>query len=704
MRLCFILALPLLLLFIACAGQPATSTPLPDIGATVEAAVADALPTDTPTTPPDVDATVTAGIAATIAADPTPSPTPEPTQDLEATVEARMAATAVAMPTPTPTPEPTATPVPTPTPTPTATPTPTPVPTSTPRPTATPRPTSTPTPRPTSTPTPTSPPAQLISEMVREARPSVVRIETTYSSGTGVIFETRGQTAYIVTNHHVVEGFGKVRVVVDDSDEYTGTVRGTDNVRDLAVVSICCGRFQSLAFGDASALEPGDEVVAIGYALGLSGQATITRGIVSAIRYDSYYRSDVIQTDAAINPGNSGGPMLSLSGEILGINTFKIDESESGRGAEGLGFAISENAVQARLTDLKTARAAPTATPTRQPTPTPLAGSGTGFGPISGELRHDPSDGFIKTEYAAVTLSDMIVRADFVNPYSASTNPWDYGFIIRQTGTGDTSRFVTVAVTSQGHWDVSWRQGSDSENQDIAEGTLRNFNTSSGGRNTVWIAALGGRGLFFVNGEFISMLDFSAVTGAGDIAVITGAFEGDELAGAVTRFEEFQILPLQRRYGPASGSLQKEPGFVAEHDSNVWTRDLVAQALCDNPPGGNWDCGFIFRAPDSRRLEVVGITGRGIWFHNSRDQGDDDYTDVADGLLSEVGAAITDSNLLILFAFEDIGLFFANGQFVARLELSHNQDFGDVSVMGDYYIDHNGSPTFSDFSVWTFQP
>ena len=67
------------------------------------------------------------------------------------------------------------------------------------------------------------------------------------------------------------------------------------------------------------------------------------------MRYDSRYSSDVIQTDAAINPGNSGGPMLSMSGEFLGINTFRIDESDSGRAAEGLGFAVSETTVQARI-------------------------------------------------------------------------------------------------------------------------------------------------------------------------------------------------------------------------------------------------------------------------------------------------------------------------------------------------------------------
>ena len=276
--------------------------------------------------------------------------------------------------------------------------------------------------------------------MVKRARPAVVRIESVFGSGSGAIFQTEGRTAYIITNHHVVEGVAEVTVTVNDSVNYQGIVLGTDSVRDLAVVRICCGNFRALSFGDANALEPGDEVVAIGYALGLSGEATITRGIVSAVRYFSNYLSDVIQTDAAINPGNSGGPMLSLSGEIMGINTFRREETDSGRAVEGVGFAISGTMVQGRIPALKAGSPPPTPAPTRRPTPTPRPGDGeTGdFGPIDGELWHDPSDGFIKAEYAGVSHSDMIVSATFVNPYSAASNPWDYGFIIRQSGTGST--------------------------------------------------------------------------------------------------------------------------------------------------------------------------------------------------------------------------------------------------------------------------
>ena len=262
----------------------------------------------------------------------------------------------------------------------------------------------------------------------------MVRIQTSSGSGSGVIFETQGQTGYVITNHHVVEGDVQVSVIVNDSTTYSGSVLGTDSVRDLAVVSICCGSFRDLPFGNAAALQPGDEVVAIGYALGLPGQATVTRGIVSAVRYDSTHRSDVIQTDAAINPGNSGGPMLSMSGKILGINTFGYEKTQSGRPVEGLSFAISGTTVQQQIPILRAGTPAPTPTPTRSPTATPTPGRTSSFGPTSGELRHDPSDGLIKTEYADVSIADMMVEATFVNPYSAASNKWDYGFFLRQDG------------------------------------------------------------------------------------------------------------------------------------------------------------------------------------------------------------------------------------------------------------------------------
>ena len=535
-----------------------------------------------------------------------------------------------------------------------------------------------------------------MSEMVSQVRPAVARIQTGTSSGTGVIFETQGQTGYLITNYHVVEGSRRVDVEVNDLTTYQGTVRGVDQVRDLAVVSICCGRFQSLSFGDASSLKPGDEVVAIGYALGLSGEATITRGIVSALRYDSGHLSNVIQTDAAINPGNSGGPMLSMSGKILGINTFRYDESESGRPAEGLGFAISEKTVQERIPALKTGSPPPAPTPIRRPQPTPSAAGSEWFGPINGELWHDPSSSFIKTEYANVSMGDFVVSVTFVNPYSPRSNSWDYGLILR----GNSNLpFVQIVVGSDKRWAL--KTGTDAPYQEVGSGSLKTFYTSAGDRNTLWVAAFGKRGLLFVNGEFISSLDLSDVAGAGDVAVITGAYTGNVMAGAVTRFEDFAGSRLRKGYGPANGTLQKEPGSVAVHRSGLWTQDLVAEAAFVNPPGTDWDYGYIIRSPESNRLDVIGLTGNRQWFHKTLNVGDDEYTDVADGSLGALGAAFRSRNHLLLMAIEEIGLLLLNDHLITRLDLSHNLNYGSVSVMGDLFSNHQGSPGFEDFNVWT---
>ena len=629
-------------------------------------------PTPVPTATRDIEATVQAAVAAAL-----PTATPTPTPDIDATVEARMAATLAAIPTPTLVP--------------TATPTPTSVPTATP--TSTPLPTATPTPRPT----PTKDPAAALSAMVKQVRPAVVRIQTSSGSGSGVIFETQGQTGYVVTNHHVVEGEVQVSVIVNDSTTYSGSVLGTDSVRDLAVVSICCARFQALPFGNAAALQPGDEVVAIGYALGLPGQATVTRGIVSAVRYDSTHRSDVIQADAAINPGNSGGPMLSISGEILGINTFRYDESQSGRPTEGLGFAISGTTVQQQIPTLRAGPPAPTPTPTRRPTATPVPRQTSDFGPTSGELRHDPSDGFIKTEYANVSIAYMMVETTFVNPYSAASNKWDYGFIFRRENTGPAIHF---AVTSDRRWYLAWRETSDADNQRVGGGTIPTFDTSAGGRNHLRVVAIKERGWLFVNGEFVSILDLSDVTGEGDVAVITGAFTGDEVAGAVTRFENFRGHRLNRRYGPADGKLEQEPGRIGTHRSGVRTRDLVAEAEFVNPHGNDWYYGFVIRSPEFSRLEIIGLTDDARWFHTTRDVGDDEYTEVASGYLSGTGISLLSRNHLLIIAIKGAGWFFVNDRLVAKLDLGHNLDSGNVSAMGGFVANHQGSPSFENFNVW----
>lgn len=538
--------------------------------------------------------------------------------------------------------------------------------------------------------------------MLKLVRPAVVRISSRNAVGSGVIYEIDGQTAYLVTNEHVIRGTAQVRVTVNDRQNYQGQVLGSDSIRDLAVVRICCGSFQALPFGDAAGLQQGDDVVTFGYALDLPGQATASEGIVSALRYDPSHRSDVIQTDASINPGNSGGPMLSPAGEILGINTYKIEQTDSGRPTDRLGFAISGTVVQQLLPGLQSSvtAVAPTPTPSR-PNPTPSYGGGNdgGFGPISGELRHNPGDGLIETEYARVSLSDFSVTATFTNPYSAAANDWDYGLLIRDSGRGEASRHISIVVTSSGYWEATWRAGTSlSGITDIADGRLPVFDTSAQGRNTLTLFAAGARGVLFVNGEFVALLDFSDVAGAGDIAVITGAFSGNERAGAVTRFENFQASSLRHRYGPASGRLEHQEGSISAHSSRVWTSNLITEATFTSPPGSDWSYGFIIRNPEFNRLEVIGIAGDNRWFHKTRNPGDAQYTDAGDGRLS---ANLRSKNHLLLIAIGNNGSLFINGELVSHLDLSHNLEMGGVSAIGGFFNNHTGEPSFEGFSVWT---
>ncbi len=163
--------------------------------------------------------------------------------------------------------------------------------------------------------------------------------------GSGFVFSAgasgSSDKTYILTNNHVVEGAEKIRVKFQDGNEFDADITGTDPKSDVAVIEIKTTGLPSLAWGDASKLEVGEWVVAMGNPFGLSH--TLTVGVVSAKGRTSLGISDYedfIQTDAAINPGNSGGPLVNLEGEVVGVNTAIF--SRSG-GYMGVGFAIPSN-------------------------------------------------------------------------------------------------------------------------------------------------------------------------------------------------------------------------------------------------------------------------------------------------------------------------------------------------------------------------
>lgn len=167
--------------------------------------------------------------------------------------------------------------------------------------------------------------------------------------GSGVIMDSSG---LIVTNNHVVAGAGALQVIYSDGRKTDATLVGTDAISDLAVLRVSGSVPAVASFGDSSSLRPGQQVIAIGSALG-DFQNTVTTGVISGLNRklpggaNGVDMENLIQTDAAINHGNSGGPLLDLRGEVIGINTAVVRTSDSsGDVAEGLGFAIAANTVK----------------------------------------------------------------------------------------------------------------------------------------------------------------------------------------------------------------------------------------------------------------------------------------------------------------------------------------------------------------------
>lgn len=199
-----------------------------------------------------------------------------------------------------------------------------------------------------------------VSDIVENTLPSIVSItnmsvqevqnffggisqQESESAGSGIIISQNDSELLVVTNNHVVEGSDTLTVTFNDGNSVEAQIKGTDSARDLAVVAVPLDKISDdtmnaikvATLGDSDSLKVGEPAIAIGNALGY-GQS-VTTGIVSATgRTIDGFDGEYIQIDAAINPGNSGGALLNANGEVIGINSAKINSSA----VEGMGFAI----------------------------------------------------------------------------------------------------------------------------------------------------------------------------------------------------------------------------------------------------------------------------------------------------------------------------------------------------------------------------
>jgi len=198
--------------------------------------------------------------------------------------------------------------------------------------------------------------------VVRQVTPAVVTVtaesrspgffdeETQRGVGSGFVVRTDG---LVLTNNHVVDDAADITVTLPDGRNLDARVVATDPAHDLAVLRVDTANLATVSLGDSSNVAVGERVVAIGYALSLTGGPTVTSGIISSLErtiqvrdpgagFQSSLRTyeDVLQTDAALNAGNSGGPLVALDGEVVGVNTAGSVQ------AENIGFAIAIDAAK----------------------------------------------------------------------------------------------------------------------------------------------------------------------------------------------------------------------------------------------------------------------------------------------------------------------------------------------------------------------
>jgi len=182
------------------------------------------------------------------------------------------------------------------------------------------------------------------SGIVQNAIKSVVSVRTDVGQGTGFLVSPEG---YVVTNIHILQDGSEIYVLNYEREKIDAGLMGYNEKFDLALLKLedKKSNYSYLDLGDSDEVEAGQKVVAIGNPLGL--EFSVSEGIVSAVHRQGVNNvSAYLQTDAALNPGNSGGPLIDTQGEVIGINNFKVKESEN------LGFALESNYIRSVINSI----------------------------------------------------------------------------------------------------------------------------------------------------------------------------------------------------------------------------------------------------------------------------------------------------------------------------------------------------------------
>jgi serine/threonine-protein kinase len=387
-------------------------------------------------------------------------------------------------------------------------------------------------------------------------------------------------------------------------------------------------------------------------------------------------RASILATRAAASENNTNGPAGGLGANLLATRQSMLATRTAAQESDSSTDAIAYiNRIGGSLAPI--------------------------YGPEDGAMPHD-NDNRIENVYADVTPQDFVLQAIFLNPFSTDQGQWDFGITFRQEEPDDEYRLV---VRSDGYWSLNNR--TPGVDDFIIEGdVLEYLDLDDDGANLVELIVVGEVGYFFLNGEFIELLDLEGRVEEGNIALGTGYYTISEQPGSRTEYEQLTIWPFTAVFGPQDGALEHEINDLIKLESaGVDLTNALISATFDNPfstDESEWDIGLAFRDDDGTKYWLI-VASEQYWELVARFGNADTDTTITEGELGNLNLAAGETNEITIIAWGEYGYLFINGEFVETLDLFDIVHDGDVQVVTAFYFDHElegESTDYEEFTIW----
>ena len=532
-----------------------------------------------------------------------------------------------------------------------------------------------------------------IAEVAQRLRPSVVRIESSDGIGSGFIISSDG---LIVTNAHVVGEDLSLDVTLSDGSVRTAIVLGTAIEEDIALLVIDAYQMPAVQFGSTDTTIVGNEVLALGYALNLPGTASLTRGLVSAFRPNTFGGLTALQTDTAVNPGNSGGPLLDLEGRVVGIVTAGFRE------AEGINFAITIDDALLVINRLRAGAALPLGKFISQTYPYSVGV------PVEWRVYEVvPSYVYVRDEASSAVV---LIIVEEVEP-GVTTD--QYADTRTELGADPDnldsyekhySKEVTLSEDIRA-WEVfeTWKRPENNFFQKgkeyffVHDGLGYSIYTQSEKSEWQRVESV----IDDIVARFFIDPTASTVPSSGPPAT-----QVPTTSPTATPTTE----PASTHFGPVDRTLDHDPddGFVPSFDSGTNILNGVVEATFVPPhfdSSRSWSSGFILRRTGPSERHAVVIASNRAWYHYVS-KGENESEPVQWAFSSLISTSVGSTNHVRVIALNDKGWLFINGTYAGELDLSGWSRAGRVKVVGAFFADDEiagMSTEFRDFTVHSLQ-